>query len=322
MSPTRRSFLRAVSAGALGLRFANAAPGQGRPLRGIFPIAQTPFTASDKLDIDALVAQVRFLDRCGVHGIVWPQRASEYATLSESERIAGAEAVLAAGKALRPAIVIGVQSPDLATAMRYARHAEKHGADALISLPPREDSDLQTAAAYYKEVGKATPLPFFVQTVGKMTVDFVIGMARDIPTLRYVKDEAAGGLPRISEFRRKAPHLQIQTGNHGHTLLDEIARGSAGSMPAASFADLYVPVWNLWQEGKRREAMEAYSKTLLLITEVEQYGIESLKYILHVRGVFPHYGARGGPAGRASLDDEAKRTLRDLLEFLKPHLRA
>jgi len=29
-----------------------------------------------------------------------------------------------------------VQAPDIATAVKYAKHAEKAGADALISLPP------------------------------------------------------------------------------------------------------------------------------------------------------------------------------------------
>ena len=45
-----------------------AAPASGsKPLRGIFPIAQSPFTGSDKLDLDCLVEQVRFLDRGKVH---------------------------------------------------------------------------------------------------------------------------------------------------------------------------------------------------------------------------------------------------------------
>ena len=33
---------------------------QARPLRGIFPIAQSPFTEADKLDVDTLVAELRF----------------------------------------------------------------------------------------------------------------------------------------------------------------------------------------------------------------------------------------------------------------------
>src|SRR5438046_301330 len=127
MGIARRELLKALSPAALSVLlpkgFALAAAGpRTTPLRGIFPIAQTPFTASDKLDLDSLVEELRFLDRGGVHGFVWPQNASEWTTLTEAERLAGAEAVLSSGKKLRPAIVIGVQAPTVAAAIRYAHH--------------------------------------------------------------------------------------------------------------------------------------------------------------------------------------------------------
>ena len=107
--PGRRDVLRLLGAGAFGLALAPAA--SSKPLRGIFVIAQTPFTESDKLDLDVLVNQVKFVDRGRVHGFVWPQVASEWNTLTERERLDGAEAILAAGKKLRPAMVIGVVEP-------------------------------------------------------------------------------------------------------------------------------------------------------------------------------------------------------------------
>src|SRR5438067_3378795 len=155
MRPTRKSlsrrlFVQALSAGALSFALP-AAPGS-KPLRGIFPIAQSPFTEANKLDLDCLVDQVRFLDRGRVHGCVWPQIASEWSTLTQSERMAGAEALTAAGKKFRPAIVIGVQAPDITTAVRYAKHAERSGADAVISLPPN-GVDAQALIEYYRTVG-------------------------------------------------------------------------------------------------------------------------------------------------------------------------
>src|ERR1035438_9166471 len=131
----RRRFLTTLGVASLSLTLSDtrgfAATRPGKSLNGIFPIAQTPFTESDKLDVDSLVEQVRFIDRGRVHGFVWPQLASEWSTLTESERLQGAEAIMAAGRELRPAIVIGVQALDVATAVRYAKHAEKGGADAI-----------------------------------------------------------------------------------------------------------------------------------------------------------------------------------------------
>src|SRR3954447_23682212 len=124
---SRRSFLHAVSAGPFALKA--LADGQKKPLRGVFPIAQTPFTESNKLDVDSLTEQLRFIHRGGVHGFVWPQLASEWSTLSESERFEGAEALCQAAKNLRPALVIGVQAASAEKAVAYARHAKKAGAD-------------------------------------------------------------------------------------------------------------------------------------------------------------------------------------------------
>jgi 4-hydroxy-tetrahydrodipicolinate synthase len=324
----RREFIKLLAAGALGAglgrRSALGAQKSGeKPLRGVFPIAQTPFTDANKLDLNALAEQVKFIDRGGVHGFVWPQMASEYSTLSESERTAGAEAIVSTGRQLRPAIVIGVQGPDIASAVRYARHATKIGADAVIAIPPAGGKDAEAAVEYYRAIGKATDLPLFVQSVGAMTVELLVRMANEIPTLRYVKDEAGRTpLARIGPLRRQSrDRLKVFTGGHGVTMIDEMRRGSSGSMPAAALADLYGCVWDWWQAGKRKEAMDLFGKALLFVMEVQAYGLQTLKYLLHLRGVFPTYRVRAD-GGAAPLDESAKQTLGEMLEFVKPYLKA
>jgi dihydrodipicolinate synthase/N-acetylneuraminate lyase len=197
-------------------------------LRGIFPIAQTPFTESNQLDLDALQKEVRFVDRCRAHGFVWPQMASEWMSLTERERLEGAEAIIKTGEKLQPAIVIGVQSPDVTTARRYAKHAESLGADAIISLPPSEQSDPQTDLEYYKAIGGATALPLFVQAVGNMSVDLLIEMYKAIPTFfRFVKDEAGNPLMSIAALRQIAPVVRPSPYYYG----DYIRRGALDEVP-------------------------------------------------------------------------------------------
>jgi len=103
--------LRYFGAGAMGIALAScsssntnpfapaagAKPG-GKALRGLFPIASTPFTPDDKLDLECLANEVKFCNKGGVHGLAWPQIASGWTSLSEAERMAGAEAILATGK--------------------------------------------------------------------------------------------------------------------------------------------------------------------------------------------------------------------------------
>jgi 4-hydroxy-tetrahydrodipicolinate synthase len=264
--------------------------------------------------------------------------ASEWMTLSEAERLEGAEAIASTGKKLRPAIVIGVQGPNVASAIKYAKHADRMGADAIISLPPSENSDPKTDLEYYKAVGGATQLPLFVQAVGNMNVDLLIEMYKAIPTFRYVKDEAGNPLMSIGPLRqRSSDQLKVFSGNHGRDLIDEMRRGSCGSMPAAPFADLYAQTWDLWHEGKHDEAMAMQGRTLLYITEVLSHGPESIKYIFCLRGVFKTYRVRtqqapgfpsagklatGSAGTETHLDDEGKQAIRETLNYLKPYLKA
>jgi dihydrodipicolinate synthase/N-acetylneuraminate lyase len=315
---TRRAWLLLAGMGAL--RGAS-----GRPLRGIFPIAQTPFTPAGALDVESLVRQVRFLDRGGVHGCVWPQLASEWSTLSEAERLEGAEAIVSAAKGLRPAIVIGVQAADAAAAARYAKHAAKIGADAAIALPPPMQTAPDALLEYYREVGKATDLPLFAQAVGNLSVDFLLRLWKEVPTLRYVKDEAGEPLLRVGRLREESKdELKVFTGAHGRTLLDEMARGTSGSMPAASVADLYAQVWDLWHAGKQDAAIETFGRTLLFINEVQVYGVESLKYILELRGVFKTHSVRrqGGGEAKSRFDETGKKMVAKLVEWARPWFRA
>jgi len=338
----RRDFLKLACAGTLVLGahgskvLADEKPG-AKPLRGIFPTAQTPFTDANKLDLDALVKEVGFVDRCGAHGFVWPQIGSEWITLTDRERLDGAEAIVSTGKGLRPAIVIGVQSPQVTTAVKYAKQAARLGTDAIISLPPSEQSDAKTDLEYYQTIGKATELPLFVQSAGNMTVNLIIELYKTIPNFRHVKDEAGNQLLRVGPLReRSSDQLKVFSGGHGRDLIDEMRRGFSGSMPAASFVDLYAQTWDLWHEGKYDKAMAMQGRTLLLLTEMMSHGPEAMKYILCLRGVFKTYGIRKQQTAAFSsatklatgnnkemhLDDEGKQALRETLDYLKPYLRA
>jgi dihydrodipicolinate synthase/N-acetylneuraminate lyase len=213
------------------------------------------------------------------------------------------------------------------------------GADGIISLPPSESLTAQQMLDYYKTIGGATRLPLFVQAVGDMDINLVMAMYKAIPTMRYLKDEAGDVLSRIVQLTRMTSgDLKVLTGSHGRTLIEEMRRGSAGCMPVAAFGDLYAATWDLWHQGKRREAMDMHARTLLLLAEAGIYsGIEPFKYILCLRGVFKNYATRkvaaqgfaaaakaasasSGPA--RELDEAGKKALRETVDYLKPYFRA
>ena len=327
----RREFLRGIGVGAISLAFADTNfAAEGKPLRGLFPIGQTPCTPDNKLDLDCLAAEVKFCNRGGVHGFVWPQIASGWADLTPQERHEGAEAILAAGNGGKTALVIGVQTRGkVDAAIEYAKHADSHGADALISLPP-ENSDPNAMLEYYKTIGKATDLPLFVQSTGDMSVDLVVRMFKEIPTMRVVKDEAGNPLQRVAEIReRTSGKLNVFSGNGVRTMITEMERGFLGHCPATGLADIYAQAFDLWHSGNKREAFDMFGR-VLAFESIPNAG----SYALIARGVFKENtitramtlpgGGSAAAGGRrpAPLDEAGKKEIREALNtYLKPYLR-
>jgi dihydrodipicolinate synthase/N-acetylneuraminate lyase len=296
-----------------------------KPFRGLFPIGQTPCTPDDKLDLDCLAAEVKFCNRGGVHGFAWPQIASGWSGLTRQERLSGAEAILAAGKGGKTALVIGVQTKEgtPAAAIEYARHAHKHGADAIISLPP-EKADTETIVDYYKTLGQAIDLPLFVQSIGDMSVDTVVRMFKEIPTMRVIKDEAGNPLQRVAEIReRTGGKLNVFSGNGVRTMITEMERGFAGHCPTTGLSDIYAQAFDLWHAGKKREAFDMFGRVLAFDSIPN-----SAAYILTARGVFKEdtvtrpMATTGARRPSPTVDEASKREIREGLKtYLKPYLR-
>jgi dihydrodipicolinate synthase/N-acetylneuraminate lyase len=341
----RREFLQYLGAGAVGLALsasgaraqadsgaaqASAPWRQGpKELRGLFPIAQTPFTGDDKLDLDSLAAQVAFCNRGGVHGLIWPQIASGWTTLTEPERMAGAEALVAAGKGGNAAVVIGVQGADMGAVTRYAQQAAKLGADAIVSLPPANVTDEKVLLDYYQQLGKVTDLPLFVQSTGKMSVDLIVEMFKTIPTMRHVKDEAGEPLDRVAELRKRTnDQLLVFSGKGVRTLIAEMELGFWGHCPYTALADVYAASYNLWHGGRRQEAFDMFGRVLAF----DSLGSTSGNDVLVARGVFkptntfrpipPVPGGASGATPRISrhLSRDEVREAIDL--YIKPRLTA
>jgi 2-keto-3-deoxy-L-arabinonate dehydratase len=326
----RRDFLRVLGLGVSGFA-ASTSIGRagitGRPLRGLFPIGYTPDTPDNKMDLDGMAAQVKFCMRGGVHGFVWPQLASGWTSLSDSERMEGNEVILSAAKGGSTAVVIGVQSSDPAAVSRYAKQAEKLGADAIISLPPPGVTEEKALLAYYQEVGRMTNLPLFAQAVGAMSVELLVEMFKTIPTMRYVKDEAGVPLERIADLRQKTgDQLKVFSGNGAGTMISEMERGFSGACPYTTLADVFAAAFDLWHKGRKREAFDMFGRIQAFAT-ITPIGSHE---ILIARGVFKPgtknraqrastAAGRGGTHGRALSIEEIRA---ELDAYLKPYLRA
>jgi dihydrodipicolinate synthase/N-acetylneuraminate lyase len=280
---SRRGLLQLTAATAATRMAFSAGSAETRPLAGLFPIAFSPFTPDNKLDVDGLANQVKFCNRGGVHGLIWPQLASAWSSLDDSERMEGTEALLTAGKGGRTAIVIGVQSPDPAAVTRYSKLATRLGADAIISLPPFGVTDEKALLDYYRTVGRTTELPMFAQFVGDMSVDLLVEMFRTIPNLRYVKDEAGEPLARVGQIReRTGGQVKVFSGKGVQTMITEMELGFSGHCPYTNLADLYATAYDLFHAGKKRDAYDMFGRVLAMGSIMPVNTID----IMVARGVF------------------------------------
>ena len=130
---TRRECLAALASAAV---FPRAQKTTGKAMRGAFMILSTPFTAAGEVDFDDLAREVRFVERCGAQGMVWPQGSSSVANLTRDERLRGMDVLAKASQGMKAVLVLGVQGRDTAEMLEYARRAEALAPDALIAMPP------------------------------------------------------------------------------------------------------------------------------------------------------------------------------------------
>jgi dihydrodipicolinate synthase/N-acetylneuraminate lyase len=302
----------------------SAVAGHDKPMRGIFIIMATPYTASKAVDDEDLAREVDFLDRCGVQGMVWPQLASEYARLTKEERFRGMEVIAKAAKGKRPALVLGVQGANKAAMLAYAEKAESLAPDALIAMPPTEAKSLEEYRDYYRALAHATSRPVFIQTTGGAKglvpeIDFLVGLAKEFPNCGYIKEEYQPVVERMLELARHRPAIKsVFSGSAGKGMLYEMRLGFDGTMPGAPYSDIYAQIWSLYQNGKQDQARDLFGR-LMLIVNTDQQIPGTRPYIMKKRGVFKTTVSREKPV---DLSREAMAEIDFNFEALKPFLKA
>jgi 1-pyrroline-4-hydroxy-2-carboxylate deaminase len=291
-----------------------------KSIRGIFPIMATPFTPANQVDYEDLAKEVDFMHRCGAHGMVWPQLASEYKFLTREERRRGMRVLADAARGKSPALVLGVQGATKKEALEYAELAEELAPDALIAIPPTEAKSLDDFRDYYRALARMTRGPFFIQTSGgaegiNPTVEFLIEMGREFPHFGFVKEEHNPIYERIQALAAARPHIKrVFSGPVG---LYEMRVGCDGCMPEALYPDIDVQMWDLYHSGKEAEARAIFSRRLLMVYTAEHIA-GTRPYIMKKRGVFKHAYSR---REKTEMTPVALREIDFEFEGLRPYLK-
>jgi dihydrodipicolinate synthase/N-acetylneuraminate lyase len=293
--------------------------------RGVFTIPCTPFTGAGELDEASLRREVRFCLDCGAHGLVAPVNASEFYTLTDDERKRVVE-IVAEENAGRVPFVAGCSALSPQHAVMLGQHARAVGADAMIAMPPvvRKAAG-QEIYDYYRALSDGVGLPIilqdFIAPIGTpMPADLLARMIREIPHVRFLKEETTLGPHVLTQVRELCGEALegVMGGQGGRYLFNEVARGACGTMPACHLTDLQVALWNFLESGNETEARSLFHRLLPMLNFEQMYAVSAYKEVLRRRGVLATAFCRGGPA---PLDPYDHRELDGILADLEPLLR-
>jgi dihydrodipicolinate synthase/N-acetylneuraminate lyase len=286
-------------------------------MRGIVPILLTPFDEREHIDEDSLRREVDFLIDAGVHG-VGIALASEIQRLTDGERETLIRIVVDQVHQRTP-VVVNTGAQASFTAALYSRQAEDLGADAVMCLPPNQASGTEVRA-YFKAISDAVNVPIFIQD--QQTAPVSAGLIRDIaelaPMVRYAKVESP---PQALNVRRAielaGDRVQVFGGAGGTFLVEELRRGSVGSMPWPSQPHAFVQIWNAWQAGDVHLAREIHTREIVPFARLGSTGLRLdhtiHKELLRRRGVIRRADVR---APSDPLDEVTARELDELCDEL------
>jgi dihydrodipicolinate synthase/N-acetylneuraminate lyase len=298
------------------------------PIQGVCPVLATPFDAGGAPDPDALARIVEFVLAAGADAVVYPGVASEVEQLSAAERDRLLD-VVAATVAGRVPMVVGASAVDVQTSARHLAKAKSLGAAAAMVMAPASlAGDTEALLEHYRRLGAAAEIPIMLQNApppagGGFDMAAVAQVVAAIPAVRYVKEEAMPCGQRISallareELSTAPDFIGVLGGAGARYLLDELARGAIGTMPACELTDVHVRMVRAWRAGDRAQARTLYNRSLPLLNFQAVFRWAATKEVLRRRGVIEHAGVRApGPRLDAQDQTELDIMLQELADLL------
>ena len=287
---------------------------------GMHWMLATPFDDDEALDtgsIPRLVAKARDV---GCNGLVALGVTGEAARLTDRERRTVAEAVVASAEGMP--VTLGTSAASTQVAIAYSKEAQSLGAAAvMVAAPPMPKPNMDALLVHYQRIAEAVDLPIVVQDYPRVTgvvmpVPFIVRLAEEIPSARYLKLEDPPTPTKIRAIREFiGDRMGIFGGLGGVFLLDELAQGSAGAMTGFAYPEVLVDVCRHMAEGDRAKAEEVFHRhlPLILFESQEGIGLTIRKEALHHRGLIgtPRVRHPGGPVG-----DSTRQELLHLIDAL------
>ena len=293
-------------------------------LTGVCTITLTPFTEGGDVDLESIDSLAELYLDSGVYGLTILGIMGEAHKLSDAERSMVVGRYIEAARDRVP-VVVGCSAVATKVTVERAREAETAGAAAIMVAPPNNVRNLDLVFEHYRRVAEAVSVPVVVQdepvnTGVVMPAPFIARVINEIEGCRYVKLEEAPTTIKITNLIEKIEDPDKRAGIFGGLggmyFYEELARGAVGIMTGFAYQEILVRTYELFSEGRGREAREYFFRYLPLVRFEAQLGVGGVgirKEVFKMRGAISSSHVRF-PA--PALDEETLRELEELVGLL------
>ena len=320
METTRRDALGLVGAAAAAIAAGPVmAANLGSPVKTLFWTASvTPCDKSGAFEPGAFRDALAWFKHCGADGVVVLGTSGEFPAFSVAERKQIAETALKDKLGLN--VIIGPGTPNLPETIELARHAQDHGADGLLVIPPFYYNDPPTdgLTRYYSALFDQVRIPINLYHIpGTSEAPISIELLRNLahyPNLAGIKD-SSGNPAGYAAFVEAFPELNMRTGtqNNLEHALDHgmgaiLADGNVYTSLCAKVFAAYRAKADYHAPLARLRAAEA------LVADRAIYGYAGMKYGLSLQMGVPQTYQR---APQPDLTDAQKAAIKRGLDQIK-----
>jgi 4-hydroxy-tetrahydrodipicolinate synthase len=266
-------------------------------IKGVVPIAPTPFHDDGRIDEASLHRLIDFFIECGADAITVMGQLGEASKLEAREAISIVSQVV---KRAKVPIIVGVSSPGFAAMRALAREAMDLGAAGVMIAPINTLRTDDQIVGYYRDAAEAIgrDVPFILQDYPLtfsvvMTPNVIRRIVSENDSCMVVKHEDWPGLEKITALRGfqrdgSLRDVAILTGNGGLFLDFEMERGADGANTGYAFPEMLVDVVRFSASGRRDEAHDLFDAHLPFLRYEQQQGSLGLavrKYVFKRRGL-------------------------------------
>jgi 4-hydroxy-tetrahydrodipicolinate synthase len=236
-------------------------------VRGLFTALVTPFDAKGHVDTDAAADLARFQISSGVDGLLLCGSTGLGPMLGLEERKQVAEAVLKEASGRVP-VVVQVGRADTHSTIELAKHAEKHGAEAIASLTPYYYKPGELAVQkHFEAISRSAGIPLFAYNIPQFTGNNLkpatVAALAKAGTIAGIKDSARDILQLLELLGLILDGFVVMNGTEEYGLFAMMMGGDGlVSGGANAFPEIYVALVTAVRARDYQGAVDAQQRIL------------------------------------------------------------